>query len=99
LTAQSPFRTGAVKLSILGTTVSLITVLMFYWTAGMTIRWGIAAAMLAVILLLAGCLAGSLRSFALIGRAGSDRRLHCISADAAALLRPTWSGIPIWSSR
>jgi hypothetical protein len=66
LTAQSPFRTGAVKLSILGTTVSLIAVLCFYWTDGMNIRWDIAAAMLAVILLLAGCLVGSLRPFALI---------------------------------
>jgi hypothetical protein len=66
LTAQSPFRTGAVKLSILGTAVSFIAVLCFYWTAGMTIRWDIAAAMLAMILLLAGCLVGSLRPIALI---------------------------------
>jgi hypothetical protein len=66
LAGRSPLRTAAVKLSILGTTVSLIAVLCFCWTAAMTIRWGIAAAMLAVILLLAGCLVGSLRSFALI---------------------------------
>jgi hypothetical protein len=66
LTTQAPFRTATVKLSILGTTVSFIAVLCFYWTAGMNIRWDIAAAMLAVILLLAGCLVGWLRSFALI---------------------------------
>jgi hypothetical protein len=66
LAAQSPFRTAAVKLSLLGTTVSFIAVLCFYWPAGMNIRWDIAAAMLAVILLLAGCLVGSLRPFALI---------------------------------
>jgi hypothetical protein len=70
LTAQSPFRTGGVKWSIIGTTVSLIAVLCFCWTAGMTIRWGIAAAMLAIILLLAGCLVGSLRSVALIAALG-----------------------------
>ena len=66
MAAQSPFRAAAIKLSILGTAVSFIAVLCFYRSAGMTIRWDIAAAMLAVILLLAGCLAGSLRSFALI---------------------------------
>lgn len=66
LAAQSPFRTAAVKLSILGTTLSLITALCFYWTAGMNIRWDVVVAMLAVILLLAGCLVGSLRPFALI---------------------------------
>jgi hypothetical protein len=66
LTAQSPFRTAAVELSILGTTVGFIAALCFYWTAGMNVRWDIAVAMLAVILLLAGCLVGSLRPFALI---------------------------------
>lgn len=66
LAAHAPLRTAAGKLSILGTTASLVAVLCFYWMAGMTIRWDIAAAMLTVILLLAGCLAGSLRSLALI---------------------------------